>query len=328
MHRSDEAEVYEYSRKIAQEIGFDETISDEIALVSQELASNLVKHAGSGTIILTPLYNLERRGIQIEAKDTGPGMRDVEQAITDGFSTSGSLGYGLGTANRLMDELNIASERGQGTLVTCRRWIKSIQPADRQCPLEFGAATRSHPRMMGVNGDIFIIKQWNYYMLAGVIDGLGHGQWAQRASQTARRYIETHFDQPLVDIFRGVGRSCRPTRGVVMALALFDWEHNKVMLASIGNIEVRVFNHSKPIKVLVRRGIVGMNAPAPVVTEDSWDISNFLVMHSDGLSTHWSWEDYPDLKTKSANSIAHELLHTLAKDDDDATVVVVRGKLS
>jgi anti-sigma regulatory factor (Ser/Thr protein kinase) len=327
-HRSDEADIQEYARTIAHEIGFDEIISDEIALVSRELASNLVKHAGKGTIIITPLHDLERRGIQIQSIDTGPGIRDVERAIVDGFSTSDSLGYGLGTANRLMDELDITSEPGQGTQVICRRWIRVEQSASRQCPLEFGAATRAHPKMMGVNGDTFIIKQWNHCTLTGVIDGLGHGQWAQRASQTARRYIETHFDQPLVDIFRGVGRSCKPTRGVVMALALFNWEHDKLTFASIGNVETRVFNTSKPTRFIVRRGIVGMNAPAPTITEDDWDPSSILIMHSDGLSSHWHWEDYPGLAQKSANDIAYTLLHALAKDDDDATIVVVRSKLS
>ena len=73
-----------------------------------------------------------------------------------------------------------------------------------------------------------------------MIDGLGHGELARRASQTARRYVEHHFDQPLVNIFRGADRACRATRGVVMALARFDMVSRKVTIASVGNIEVRL----------------------------------------------------------------------------------------
>jgi hypothetical protein len=87
--------------------------------------------------------------------------------------------------------------------------------------MEFGVATR--PRTFGaVNGDAFVVKPWARSVLAGIIDGLGHGQFAHRAAQTARQYVESHFDQPLDQIFRGTGRACRATRGVVMALARFD----------------------------------------------------------------------------------------------------------
>jgi anti-sigma regulatory factor (Ser/Thr protein kinase)/serine/threonine protein phosphatase PrpC len=308
----------------AKVIGFDDLESEEIALAARELASNLVRHAGKGRLLLAVLTEGERRGIQIESVDNGPGIKDVDLAVTDGYSTAGSLGYGLGTVNRLMVELDITSGRGEGTHIVCRRWVPSDEPSTRPCPLTFGAASRPHPKME-VNGDAFIIKKWGESVLVGIIDGLGHGQFAHRAAQTARRYMETHFDQPLAEIFRSVSRGCRPTRGVVMALARFDWGKERLLFASIGNIEARVFDSSKPVKLLVRRGIVGLNAPNPVVTEHDWDPRSVMVIHSDGLRTHWRWEDFADLKKESATVIAEKLLRTLAKDEDDATVVVVKG---
>src|SRR5215471_8678078 len=82
--------------------------------------------------------------------------------------------------------------------------------------LDCGAATRTHP-LMTVNGDAFVLKQWSTGALVGVIDGLGHGQCAHQAAQTAWQYVENHFDQPLGTIFRGAGHVCQATRGVVMA---------------------------------------------------------------------------------------------------------------
>ena len=328
-YSSDASLASREARLAAASIGFDETPSEEIALVVTELASNLVRHASGGRLIFTSIANGDRSGIQIESVDSGPGIIDVEQAIADGFSTVDSLGYGLGTVSRLMDELDIVSNHQKGgTHITCRRWIRELDPTAGSCPLEFGVATRPHPRMQGINGDTFVIKKWNGTALVGVIDGLGHGQWAQRAAQTARRYIESHFDQSLKDIFLGVARMCRSTRGVVMALAQFDWKHQKLSFASIGNIEVRVFGAPEPLKFIIRRGIIGLNAPGPVVTEHDWHQNSIMVLHSDGIKTHWKGVDIPELERESATVIAHTLLRKFARDEDDATVVVVRSKLS
>jgi hypothetical protein len=116
-----------------------------------------------------------------------------------------------------------------------------------------------------------------------------------RASQTARNYIESHFDQPLIEIFRGVGRSCRSTRGVVMALARFDWNVNKLSFASIGNIESHIFNNLEPVKFIIRRGIIGINSPNPVINESTWNQQNIMVLHSDGIKSYWSLSSFPVL---------------------------------
>jgi len=317
------------ARAMAMALGFEPQVSEELILVTSELASNLVKHAQGGQLILTPVEDGGRVGLQITSCDRGPGIADVEQAIKDGFSTADSLGYGLGTVNRLMDQFDITSQRGvsAGTTIVCTRWLRREEPS-LSCPLEFGAATRAYPTMP-VNGDAFVIKRWGTSALVSVIDGLGHGQYAHRAAQAARQYVETHVDQPLEAIFRGVGRTCRATRGVVMALLRFDFsgEEIRVSFASIGNIETRVFGGATRQPFIVPRGIVGGNAPRPRVTDYRWDSGTVMVLHSDGVSGHWGLADFPDLLRESAATMAPRLLRTLAKDNDDATVVVVRDSI-
>jgi len=178
---------------------------------------------------------------------------------------------------------------------------------------------------MPVNGDAFVIKQWGESALVGVIDGLGHGQFAYRAAQAARQYVEFHYDQPLADIFRGVARACRATRGVVMGLARFDWGRGMLTFASVGNVEARVFGSPEPLNFVVPRGILGLNARRPVVTQHRWNLSNVMVLYSDGLSTHWRWSDFPNLAEGSATVAAQELLHAFAREADDSTVVVVKS---
>jgi len=321
------------AKNMANIIGFSQTASEELALAVSELASNIIKHAKEGSIMLLPLSDDGHIGMQIESHDKGPGIENVEQAVADGFSTVGSLGFGLGTVNRLMDEFTITSRRvnpNRGTHILCKRFVRTDSGGVSCSPLEFGVATRAHPRM-NVNGDSFVIKQWGTSALVGVIDGVGHGQYALRAAQAARQYIETHYDQPLSSIFLGVGRTCRATRGVVMSLARFDWTADqssiKLTFSGIGNVEMHVAPKPEPMKFHVRRGILGVNVTAnPIVTEHPWKPEYVMVLHSDGIPAHWKWTDFPELTNASAEVAAQRLLQHLARVDDDATVIVVRGR--
>ena len=312
------------ARSYAGSIGFSSTDCDEIALVVSELGSNLVRHAKGGTIKLSQIEAAGRMGIRIETEDFGPGITDVERALTDGFSTAGSLGFGLGTVNRLMDDLEVYSRSPTGVHLVSQRWMRPQRKELRAEDLRFGAATRPY-RYLPENGDAFVIMQWERFALAGVIDGLGHGPFAQRAAQSARQYLEQHFDQPLDSLFRGVQRACRATRGVVMALARFDLARNLLTVASVGNIEVRLFGSTEHFSLIVRRGVIGLNAPSPAILEHPWTPQCILVMHSDGLRSHWNWSEFPELYTAPPDVIAQRLLHALGKVEDDATVVVARN---
>ncbi len=223
-----------------------------------------------------------------------------------------------------MDDLEITSRRGSGTRVVCRKWLREHRPSVRPCPLAFGVATRPHP-LGQINGDAFVVRQWAESALVGIMDGLGHGQFAHRAAQAARQYVESHFDLPLEQIFRGTGRACRATRGVVMALARFDWGQGRLAFASVGNIAVRVFPRGQPFHFVVRRGVIGLNAPGAVVTEHPWPLDHVFVLHSDGVATHWGWNDFQGWAERPAAALAQDLLRAKAKDEDDATVIVVRN---
>ncbi len=125
-------------------------------------------------------------------------------------------------------------------------------------------------------------------------------------------------------MFRGAGYACRGTRGVVLALARFDWMPPKLTFGNVGNIEARVVNTPQPLHLPVRRGIVGGNAPAPMVTTHGWDMNDILVLHSDGVKSHWQWTDFASAAHRPAAAIAQKLLDSLAREEDDATVLVVK----
>jgi anti-sigma regulatory factor (Ser/Thr protein kinase) len=321
---ADARRAAELAASFADLVGFPPGDCAEISLVVAELASNLVQHASGGTVTLSRIEDSGHVGIQIESEDSGPGISDLEQAVTDGYSTAGGLGIGLGTVNRLTDELEAYSRPERGVRIVCQRWLRPRTRDISVRDLSFGVATRSY-RRLPENGDAFVVKQWGRNAIVGVIDGLGHGQFAQRASQTARQYIQQHFDQPLESLFRGAGRACRGTRGVVMALARFDLDRQKLTIASVGDIEVRLIGNPERFNLIVKRGIIGLNAPSPVASEHPWTSTSLLVMHSDGLRPHWAWDEFSDVAQAAPDMIARRLLQALGKMDDDATVVVARN---
>lgn len=109
-------------RALAMELGFASGDATLVATAISELARNIVSYARKGQIALKIVNRANREGLAIVASDNGPGIPDVRQALRDGFSTSGSLGMGLPGVRRLMDEFEITSQPGRGTIVAVKKW--------------------------------------------------------------------------------------------------------------------------------------------------------------------------------------------------------------
>ena len=114
-------------RSLAGGLSFSPGDATLVATAISELARNILTYARCGEIRLKAVNGTARSGhkvwgIQVIAQDEGPGIPDVQQALRDGFSTSGSLGLGLPGVKRLVDEFQIVSVENQGTTVTVRKW--------------------------------------------------------------------------------------------------------------------------------------------------------------------------------------------------------------
>jgi serine/threonine-protein kinase RsbT len=115
------------AREAAAKVGFSPTDITRIVTATSELARNIFKYAGEGTMRWRSINSGDRCGIELEFADRGPGIADVELAMQEGYTTSGGLGMGLPGAKRLVDELEIHSMPGQGTTVTLKKWLRQIQ---------------------------------------------------------------------------------------------------------------------------------------------------------------------------------------------------------
>jgi serine/threonine-protein kinase RsbT len=110
-------------RALALELGFDGSDLTLIATAISEVARNIVTHARQGEISVHAIVEGTKRGVLIVARDEGPGIKDVSKAMQYGFSTNKGLGVGLPGAKWLMDEFDIQSKVGKGTVVKMRKWL-------------------------------------------------------------------------------------------------------------------------------------------------------------------------------------------------------------
>jgi serine/threonine-protein kinase RsbT len=109
-------------RALAARLGFSRTDATLIATAISEVGRNILVHAGDGEIALDEESSHERTGLVVVARDRGPGIPDIRQAMSDGYATKNGLGLGLPGARRLMDDFAIETELGRGTTVTMRKW--------------------------------------------------------------------------------------------------------------------------------------------------------------------------------------------------------------
>ncbi|HVH40239.1 MAG TPA: anti-sigma regulatory factor [Gemmatimonadaceae bacterium] len=111
-------------REVASQLTFTPSDLTVIASAISELARNIFSYAGHGEIVVGLVERNGRRGVKIVARDEGPGIRDVDLALQDGYSTSGSLGLGLPGVRRLVDEFEIRTQLDVGTEITLRKWAR------------------------------------------------------------------------------------------------------------------------------------------------------------------------------------------------------------
>lgn len=118
----DVVRVRQAVRARAIKAGFSLVDQTKIVTAASEIARNTVDYGGGGTLLIEVLRNGVRRGVRLTFTDQGPGIADLAQALTDGFTSGNGLGLGLSGARRLCNEFDIQSVPGEGTTVKLVRW--------------------------------------------------------------------------------------------------------------------------------------------------------------------------------------------------------------
>ena len=322
---SDQSRVGEARRiaaSLAKQLGLDEDHSGKVGIVVTEAANNLAKHAQQGQIILRPLLDPATCGIEILSVDRGPGMKNPQACLRDGFSTAGTTGNGLGSIARLSSEFDIYSLPNIGTALVSRIWMKPSAVSSR---LEMGAVCLP---MAGEHacGDNWFFKTADHRHLIALADGLGHGTDAAHAANEAIRIFEEKSDGKLAEVLQKAHSALRSTRGVAMSLVDVGLESRVVRFAGIGNIAGSLLDGASSRSMVSHNGTLGGAVQRFQEFIYSWPTDGLMVLHTDGLMTRWSLDPYPGLRARHPSLIAAILYRDFQRDRDDTTVLVVRER--
>lgn len=331
---------------LAQRLGFAAARQDEIGVAVTEAATNLVRHAQGGRLLLralrwapagdpaapgaVPAGAVSGFGLQVVTLDSGPGMSDVPAAMRDGTSSAGTLGVGLGALARLSDELVVHSTPGRGTVLTVT--FLSDAPAD-QDDRRAGAATPFvTSRVAGLTrpisgeevcGDAYAVRPAGAGLALLLGDGLGHGELAARASDEATRiFLAAPDGAGPLELVERVHRGLSHTRGAAVTVALLDPEAGLLRTAGIGNVSGVVLGGTGRAAFTGRPGIAGHKARGITETRHALSPGAVVILHSDGVSPQFDLAHHPGVISHGALVIAATVLRDGALRRDDASVVV------
>lgn len=319
---SQAGEARRLTASMARQLGFDAVAAERASLVVTEAATNIIKHGAGGYLIVQALDDGVDKGIEILALDKGPGMTDPDRCLVDGFSTSGTLGGGLGAMHRLAQTFEIQTAQQQGTSLLMRLWSRT---GYRRPTSEFAVGAVHVPvPPETVCGDGWAMEPSNTGATLLVADGLGHGPMAAEASREGIRLFRQDAAMDLVELMRRLHAGLRPTRGAAVAMARIDSAKRVVQYVGVGNISGVIVADGASRSMVSFNGTVGHEARKIQSFDYEFPDNALLVMHSDGLSSHWRIDQFAGLSGRDPAIIAGVLFRECRRMRDDATVVVLR----
>jgi anti-sigma regulatory factor (Ser/Thr protein kinase) len=305
---------------LATSTGLDEDLRGRLALVVNELGSNLVKHASGGLLLVRAIETPP--AVEVLAIDRGEGMASVVECFRDGYSTAGSPGTGLGAVQRLASLVDVYTMHPGGTAIVARVSAKGRRD-DRPVALEVG--TVSVPRTgEEVCGDAFSVADDQEFPALMVVDGLGHGLGAADAARLAVRAFEATPGLPPGAQVMAIHDALRGSRGAAVSVASIDRARGLVTYAGLGNIAGTIVARGTTRHMVSANGTAGHAAGRIHEFTYPWSEEAVLVMHSDGLASRWQIERYPGLPSHHPSLVAGVLYRDWGRERDDVTVVAAR----
>ena len=306
---------------LADLLGLDETERGRVGVIVTEAATNLVRHARDGVLVIQPVRG-PRAGLEVISIDRGPGMRDPARCLQDGYSTGGTGGTGLGAIKRLSSEFDFDSKLGVGTILVARVWRDHDSTDHAATEVMFGGICTP------IIGEEHIGDGWSVARSGGaftiiVADGLGHGIDAEKPSRIAvEAFLAAKAESP-PRIMELAHEALRGTRGAAVAVARVEGE--EIRFAGVGNIAASVIADAVTRHMVSHPGIVGHQMSRVQEFTYPWNDRSLLVLASDGIKTQWRLDAYPGINRRHPTLIAATIWRDFSRGRDDATVVVAQG---
>ncbi len=320
-----------------------------VATMLSELGSNIVKYARRGTLTVVRREAQGCVDIELCARDDGPGIADVERALSDHFSTGGTLGLGLPGVRRMADSFELHTQAGGGTEVRVGKRIagrpsRSTHPAGAGGPRRGAPMPRalaSVPPLAGgseswelgarqrtceghaVSGDRALSLRCDGGVLLGIIDASGHGP---RAHALAAQAEQIFLDEGSADLERLLDRFDEVLRGTVGAaagLAFVDEASARFRYLGVGNTRAAQVG-SRSWRGVSRDGVLGLRTGHPLPQSGTLASGDLLLLWTDGLPEVGCTTLAASHAFRPPQEVATTLVSQLARPYDDAACLVLR----
>lgn len=314
-------------RAVAQRMGFPEAKRSEMELVSTEILSNQIKYARGSGLFQIWESTLCGAALDLFAVDFGPGIQDLAEAVCDGFTTSGTMGRGLGAIQRLADASAVYSLTGEasgghwhGAAVWARFYrMHAVCPCDH----ESGAFVRAY-QDAPQNGDFVCVECFGDRLRWLHLDGLGHGEDAALAVEGAGRMLDA--ESAPSELLARLNRSLSGRRGAVGLAAELNLGSGKVGLAGVGDIASLTLGPEGRKALPFPPGVLGHTQPPFPERVLTLSPEQVLITASDGLRRSWSEETFPGLWRYHPQMVAYVLGNLMGRNNDDKSIFIVRRK--
>lgn len=308
---------------LANLMEFGEIRQSQLAIVVTEAAANIAAHAGRGELLLVPWRFRNDAGIDVLALDNGQGIPDIGRSLQDGYSTAGTAGEGLGAISRLATALQIYSTSGGGTALLAR--IVRESPTAGQSSSDYAVGAVS----LAMSGEIQCGDAWSVHFASNrsiyiVADGLGHGPAAAVAAREAIRVFQEAPHLPPVRILSDAHLALAKTRGAAVSIAEVLHDKGVVHYAGVGNVAGAIYDSGKTRSMVSMNGTLGHSIGRIQEFSYPWEKGSSLIMHSDGLATRWSLDQYPGLAARHPALLAGVLYRDFCRRRDDVTILISR----
>lgn len=309
---------------ITLRLGVSNLERENMLLVAAELVSNNVKHAAGRGMV--QLWMQPGGVLDMLALDYGPGIANLATAEQDGYSTSSTLGKGLGAIRRLSDESYIYTQQAQpgqprkwsGTVILARFFLGKKDKEERSA-FKFGLYSRSLSDER-YNGDRIYLQKQGKMLRWLHLDGLGHGEEAQAATADLAAHLLN--DESPQTILATVDQQLHDTRGAVAIAGEIDLAKYSLRLSGVGDMNAYVYDQEQVQHIAFAPGILGREHRRVNVLQTGFAKKCVIVTASDGIRRNWDAANFVGLFNQHPQLIAYTLGNIMGRISDDQSICV------
>lgn len=309
-----------------------------VGTIVSELGSNIIKYATYGTIIANHYDEDGLQGVEIIAKDDGPGIKNLDLALSDNFSTGQTLGLGLPGVKRMADRFYIRSTPSSGTIISAIKILKSAgtrsKPIihaprvfnDLSPPFAQRCEIGSHYRpMVGQinSGDLIVIAESDHQSLIVIIDVSGHGDHAHASAKNIQSMIETNSTLQPKELMALLHTNLQGTLGAAIGIVKIDKHSNQFSYLAVGNTGASRVK-GKKWRGISKDGILGQRLPTLLEQTELLEPGDVIFLWTDGLPETTTPQFVQHHIHEAAKPLARRIVTEMGRDHDDAGCVILK----